>query len=246
MTCNKILMSECLTELLRSCCAFGALESFLRSSFASMPPANPQLLLIVFGPDSDNLPADVLHLWPAEEPGRGPLAVVGLATACWTDTKLEVVVFADAAEDDDFGGGANLTVVVVLLLTWTANSSFLIFSPVLLREDVDTLSEEDDLFMSSGPNRRLRESKLDFSLLLDSSMAIISCQVVKNLRKFLAYRLEICKSDWTSTRPGAGGRSLPLVSELADSIDAALVANQRLSDPSIIALLPTTDRYDNH
>jgi hypothetical protein len=72
------------------------------------------------------------------------------------------VVFVD---DDGFGGGANLTVVVLLVTCWTAPSSFLVFSSVLLREDVDLLREEDDLFMSSGSNRRcLCDAALDLGL----------------------------------------------------------------------------------
>lgn len=160
---GNLLGAELLLE-----CVFAATGLLLPFSFASTPPVHPQFLLIALGPGSRNLPADVLHLGPAAEPGRAPLAVAGLAIACWEwDTEPEFA-FADIAADDG-GGGANLT-AVALLLAWTAAPPFLVSSPTLLREDVDMFSEDDDLFKSSSSNR-LCDDKFGIGF-LDLSMSI--------------------------------------------------------------------------
>ena len=62
-------------------------------------------------------------------------------------------------------------VALLLACTATAPPPFLASSPMLLREDVDMFSEDDDLFMSSSWNR-LCDAKFDDLGFLDLSMSI--------------------------------------------------------------------------
>lgn len=144
-----------------ACCSLGS----------TAPTGQPQLFLIALGPGSGcGLPADVLHLVPEAEPGRAPLAVAGLAIAfcCWdleTEPELAFIdTAASDADDEGGGGGANLTVVPLLLAWRAAPPRFRVSSVTFLREDVDMLSEDDDLFMSWGSDRLLCDAWYDFGL----------------------------------------------------------------------------------
>lgn len=147
-------------------------------SFASAPPAvHPQLLLMALGPGSGNLPVDVLHLGPEAEPGRAPLAVAGLAIACWDWDTEPMLSFADTAAGDGTVGVANLT-AVALLLALTAAPPFLVSSSTLLREDVDMFSEDDDFLFKSNNSNRLCDAKLGLDF-LDLSMSAHSCRLLE-------------------------------------------------------------------
>lgn len=111
---------------------------------------HPQLLLVAFGPDSAG--NDLAGLGPEGEAGRAVAAVAGLPLGACCGAKCEPLLVPD--DDDGRGGvgvGANLT-TVGLLPVWAAAAP-LSSSLMLLREDVDMLSEEDDLFTSTDSNR---------------------------------------------------------------------------------------------
>jgi hypothetical protein len=133
------------------------LAALIRSPFSlslrsPAPPVNPQLLLIPFGPE--------------DEAGRAVVVVGagGVALGACRDAESELLLVpADEDGRDGVGddGGANLT-TAGLLPAWAAPADSLLSpSLVLLREDVDMLSEEDD-FLTSSDSSRLRAGKLGF------------------------------------------------------------------------------------
>jgi hypothetical protein len=165
-----------LTEELLACLAvpstlaalIGAPSSL---SFSPAVAVHPQLLLSPLGPDSagDDLAA---AFRPEDEAGRAVAAgagAIGLGDCPDAASELLLVPADDDGREGVGVGGANLT-TAGLLPAWTTAAVSLSSSLMLLREDVDMLSEEDDFLTSTNCCSRLCGGKLGF---LGFSMTIL-------------------------------------------------------------------------